>query len=195
MVRKFRNALELADAADVGHLIEVAVLLRDPQPRIGAARQNRSLGVPGNVIGELIDGGRVEEAAELDGLLRQRRKARGARLVIEALAFRISGLLRPVSGLQDGPIAGTAAQVAGDGVAKIGRRGAALVLLVVRVQGHDESRRAETALRAVAVDHRTLHRMERAPALQPFDGDDLLALERAEKEDAGVYGLVAQLAL
>src|SRR3546814_11188903 len=56
----------------------------------------------------------------------------------------------------------------------------------------DEARRAEAALRAVAVDHRLLHGMQPAALRQMLDGDELAAIQSAEKLDAGVHGAVAQ---
>src|SRR5262245_22069334 len=64
--------------------------------------------------------------------------------------------------------------------------------LVQREEAHDEPRRAEPALRAVAVDHRLLHRMQRTVgALEALDGDELLAVERRDKLDARVDGAEA----
>ena len=65
-------------------------------------------------------------------------------------------------GVDDRAVAGAAAQVAGDPVVH-GRAGDRLAARVVeqREQRHDEARRAEAALRAMEVDHRLLHRMQR----------------------------------
>ena len=59
-------------------------------------------------------------------------------------------------------------------------------------QAHDDARGAETALRAVQVDHRLLHRMERVAVGEILDGDEFDAVELAEQQNAGVDRLVAQ---
>jgi hypothetical protein len=51
----------------------------------------------------------------------------------------------------------------------------------------DEARRAEAALAAVMVDHRALHRMQRAiGAGQPLDGAHGLAVKLRQEQDAGI---------
>ena len=55
------------------------------------------------------------------------------------------------------------------------------------VERHDEARRAEAALRAVTIDHRLLHRMQRAVlGRQMLDGDDMGGIQRADETDAGI---------
>ena len=45
------------------------------------------------------------------------------------------------------------------------------------------------------IDHRLLHRMQRAVrAAQMLDGDDMAAVERAEEADAGIDAFIDQLA-
>ena len=61
------------------------------------------------------------------------------------------------------------------------------VLFVQRPHRHHEARRAEAALRAVALDHRFLHRMQRAVRLtQVLDGEERFAVQRRHELDAGV---------
>ena len=74
----------------------------------------------------------------------------GVELVCALVA---AGLL---GGIEDRPVAGAAAEVAGERLVGLGRIGAGAVLLQGE-QRHDETRRAEPALRAMAVDHRLLH--------------------------------------
>ena len=54
------------------------------------------------------------------------------------------------------------------------------------VERHHEARRAEAALRAVAVGHRALDRVERAAPRQALDGLQRLAVEHRQEEDAGI---------
>src|SRR5205085_1648054 len=61
-------------------------------------------------------------------------------------------------------------------------------------QRHHEARGAEAALRAVAVDHRLLHRVQAVAALQVLDGEERLAVERRQEADARVHRLQPQLA-
>ena len=65
-------------------------------------------------------------------------------------------------------------------------------LLMVRIKRHHEPRRAEAALRAVALGHRLLNRVERARLLESLDGNELPAVEGAQAQDARVVGRVAQ---
>ena len=81
------------------------------------------------------------------------------------------------------------------------------MVLVGRPERHHEARRAEAALRAVAVDHRLLHRVQRAgrmrvfrrcgvPAgalrLQILDREQRLAVQCRQELDAGVDGAQLQ---
>src|SRR5690606_18073318 len=64
--------------------------------------------------------------------------------------------------------------------------------MVQREQGHHEARRAEAALRAVALDHGLLYGMERAVgAAQVLDRDQLPAVALRHEQDAGVDRAVA----
>ena len=61
------------------------------------------------------------------------------------------------------------------------------------VERHDEAGCAEAALRAVAIDHRLLHRMQAAVrAFQMLDRQQLAAVQRRQEADAGIDRLVAQ---
>ena len=97
--------------------------------------------------------------------------------------------------VDDRAVARAAAEIAGerivDGLAAHRPR----AVLVEREQAHHDAGRAEAALRAVMLDHRRLHRMERAVVGEVLDGDDLGAVDLAEQEDAGVDRLVAEPAV
>ena len=64
--------------------------------------------------------------------------------------------------VDDRPVAGAAAQVAGQRVVDVARATARARVLVQPEQVITKPGRAEAALRAMAVDHRLLHRMQRA---------------------------------
>ena len=112
-------------------------------------------------------------------------------------AARSNGTLRqvehPLAGIEDRPVAGAAAEVSGERAANLRRRSGASPpprARVERPQRHHEAGRAEAALRAVAVDHRLLHRVQVAIRLpQVLDGEERLAVERRHELDAGVDGL------
>ena len=63
------------------------------------------------------------------------------------------------------------------------------------VERHDEARRAEAALRAVLVDERLLHGMQRAGQSQVLHRHDVGRVERSDEADAGIDGLVAEIAV
>src|SRR5437879_4781725 len=119
---------------------------------------------------ELVERGRREEAlvarADQRRVAGQRGEARGARGVFRA--FVLAQLLHARAGREDRLIAGAAAQIAGERVGEL-----VPLVLVMRVERHYETRRAETALRSVAVDHRLLRRMQGGAALQRLDRDAL----------------------
>ena len=73
---------------------------------------------------------------------------------------------------------------------------APFLLQVHAPQGHHEARRAKAALRAVAFDHRLLHRMQGAVGLlQVFHGEQRLAVQRGRELDAGIDRLQRELAV
>ena len=117
---------------------------------------------------------------------------------IERHAWMAGFVEHAQGGFDDRPVAGAAAQVAGerlvDLVAARQARPSGLVL-VERPQGHHEARRAEAALRAVAIDHRLLDGVQRAIWLaQVFHGIEGAAVEGGQELDAGVDGLEGETA-
>ena len=94
-------------------------------------------------------------------------------------------------GVDDGAVAGAAAQVAGQGVDDGLAAGAGGVVLIQREQAHREAWRAEAALGAVATYQRLLHRVQ-APGAgeggEVFDGEHGLAVEGGQEADAGIDG-------
>jgi hypothetical protein len=99
-------------------------------------------------------------------------------------------------GRDDRPVAGAAAEIAGERVVDPRPARRARLLVVEGRQGHHEARRAEAALRAVVLDHRLLDRVERAVrALEVLDGQELAAVQRRHEADAGIDRAVAQPAV
>ncbi len=85
-----------------------------------------------------------------------------------------AGLLR---GLNNGLVAGAAAQVAADGVGNLAAAGRGGCRVRQMRQAHDKTRGTKATLRAVAIDHGLLHRVQRAIGLlQTFYGFDAFAV-------------------
>ncbi len=59
-------------------------------------------------------------------------------------------------------------------------------------QAHDDARGTEAALRAVQIDHRLLHRVERVALGEILDGNEFDAIKLAEQQNAGVDRFVPQ---
>ena len=114
-----------------------------------------------------------------------------------AVEFDARQFAHAARGVDDRPVAGAAAQVAGQGVVDLAAARLPAVLFQVHApQRHDEAGRAEAALGTVAFDHRLLHRMQGAVGLlQVFDREQRLAVERGGELDAGVDRLQRQLAI
>jgi len=87
-------------------------------------------------------------------------------------------------GFDDRFVAGTAAQVSGKSVVNAFSRGM-VVVFVESEEGHDESRRAVSALTPIRLDHRLLNRVVRAGGIaEIFHGDHLFAVHHGEKDEA-----------
>jgi hypothetical protein len=95
-----------------------------------------------------------------------------------------------VGGVDDGLVTGAAAQVARQ---RVGDLGTARLRQGVHKPGqaHDDARRAEAALAAVAVHHGLLHRVQRTVGLfQAFNGLDRFAVQRGQQLQATVDGKI-----
>ncbi len=93
-------------------------------------------------------------------------------------------LQRPQPRLDDGAIAGTTTQVAGQG---IGQSGAVrpLFRLIQGIKRHDEAGRTEAALRAMLIHHRLLHRMQLGTVgLETLHREEFLTVQRWQELDA-----------
>jgi len=97
-------------------------------------------------------------------------------------------------GVEDRPIAGAAAEIAGERVTGAGV-GRGLALVVEREQAHHDAGRAEAALGAWKSDHRLLDRMETGAFGKVLDRQHLGAVDLAEQQDAGVDRLIGRRAV
>ncbi len=193
------DLLHLGDLTDMDHHRQLAMELGDLQCQVGATGKQSCVGIGGVDLGQFGDGQRRQATlvavAELghftwgDGLeLGDGLGFAGIELVRLAAAAGLFG------GFEDRSVAGAAAEVAGQGfvglvrIVFIDRAG----VLLQGEQAHDEARRAEAALRAVAVDHRLLDAVQTALVLEVFDADQLLAVQRGDEGQARVEGAIAQ---
>ena len=193
------DRVESGDAAEPDDLLQVAQLLGDPQADVGRAADQHGARKAGVKRGERSFARRrgeegvvvADEQVAAVGERRQRRGALGGRGGETIGRPAVAGRQRRVD---DRPIAGATAEVAGERVARalVGRR---LALVIEREQAHDDAGRAEAALRAVIVDHRLLHRMQALALGEVLDGQHFGAVDLAEQQDAGVDRLVAQSAV
>lgn len=115
------------------------------------------------------------------------------RLAVDRLRAEVVAAER-FDGLEDGRVAGAAAQVPVKGALKLDilDRQLALVRGIPqhRIDAHDDSWRAEAALRAVELPHALLEWVRVVGVADSFDGDDMLAFEDEERGEAGVNGEV-----
>ncbi len=164
-------------------------MLRDPEADVGAAGEDRGGRTPGERPRETGRGDRRDVAAA--GSLDAQFPGHPDRVE----PFAQFALVRLVRGIfvhaarrgQDRAITRAAAEVAGQRLTD-GPVIRVALAAIQREQRHDESRRAEAALGAVALDHGALHGMQLAcGGLQAFDGEQRLAVERRQEPDAGIH--------
>ena len=203
-----RDAFQLGHFTDVDDVAQVAHLLVDPQADVGGAGEQLRLRMRQPQARELAQRARREEAigaagrvrarrSEVERAARQRTQGRGGRIDRQPLDRQLEHAL---AGIEDRPVAGAAAQVAGQissaSCCRVGFVPLAGKALVACRQRHHEARRAEAALRAVAVDHRLLHRVQRVAAgvAHVFHREQRLAVQRGQEADAGVDALQLELA-
>jgi hypothetical protein len=183
---------QLGHAAEVAGFGRPAVLLVDPQSHVGGAGNHQGIGPRGPARQGLGERGRAPDRAA--GAFEP-----GARVV--AQGGQPGGQRREVegprrhggqspSGIDDGPVAGAAAQVARDGglrllAAERARRAA--IGVVEGEQRHHEAWRAEAALRGMVIDHGLLHRVQGAVGRgQVLDREHRTAIDRRQRPDAAV---------
>ncbi|MNM87658.1 hypothetical protein D3C81_998470 [compost metagenome] len=191
----FLDPVQVFDLADVEQVTQLAELLGHPQADVGAAGQDADIGLRRLDRAELGRGARGKEVLALRAVAEGLAALEVAQRVGDLFRIELAGGRRgqrhhALAGVDDRPVAGAAAQVAGQGIADLlARRGLAAgrVLLVQRPQRHHEAGRAEPALGAMALHHGLLHRVERTVRLtQVFHGDQGLAVERGQELDAGI---------
>jgi epoxyqueuosine reductase len=185
------DALQRVDLPELHEHVEAAMLLGDLQAEIGGAGDEDRIGRSGEQVVELGQGsrrmpascaGRVGET----GRPRERTQRPCRRVGVAREGIGCAAQADLLGGVEDGAIAGTAAQIAAQ---RPHRRLARCrrVIVAVGEQAHHEARRAEAALRAVMIDHRLLHGMQRAVRrLQALDRDQLAPVERRDRLDAGI---------
>ena len=197
-----RDAAQLVEMADMDDGRDVAHELRHPEPYVGGAGDDGGLRLGG------VEGGEIVERAGQDDpsaiafhhdatavfqrfqLLHDRR-ALGDQRVAVALAERGDRL----GGADDRGIARAATEIALQRLLDLGD-GRLRPFHPQAVERHDEARCAEAALRAVMIDHRLLHRMQRpARCGQRLHGHDVTAVERGDEADAGIDRFVFQPAI
>ncbi len=194
------------DLAHVNDGVEFAVLLRHPQADIRTARQYRGVRVPVECGGQLVDRPWRKETA-LAVTQFERAVADDLPQAFDTIGHGFiaavwlpqpvviggGNLVHRTRCGDDRAIAGAAAQIARERVVDIPARGIAL-RLVKREQRHDETRRAEAALRAVLLDHGLLHRVQPGAApVETLHGNQLLAVQRRQELDAGIHGFEREL--
>ncbi|MNC30261.1 hypothetical protein D3C75_785410 [compost metagenome] len=172
------------------------MLLGDLQRQVGAAGQQAGLRVGPIDFRQLVQRLR-QQAAPLATLQRgialagddlQRGQGFGF-MALEAVGLSLcAGLF---GGGDDRPVAGAAAQVAGQRIDRL-RAVVSGAALLQGKQRHDETRCAEAALAAVAVGHRLLHAMQMPRLTEILDGDQLLAVQGGHEGQAGVQAAIAQ---
>ena len=195
-VGRLADRVEAGDPAEPDDLGELAQLLGDPEADVGRPADQRGAGVAGIERGERIEARRSGEKARLVSdekvpPVGERGERSGP--LIGRGGEPVGG--RAVAGrkarVDDRPVAGAAAEIAGELIAEARRRRRG-PRMIGGEQAHHDARRAEAALRAVQVDHRLLDRMERVALGEILDGDEFDAVELAKQQDAGVDRLVAQ---
>ena len=179
---------------------DVAMQLGDPQSHVGGAGQDGRLRVLLAETRQLCKRCGREEAPA--AVLQADRLGVAHGLELPALSgqrplfpSRSRHIVHCLRGAHDRPVAGATAEVASENVVDAARIGLRLAE-VGRVERHDEPRRAEAALRAMAVGKRLLHRMRGAIfALHVLHRHDAAPLEHRQQQDAGIDGAVVHGAL
>ena len=185
------DALQFGDVADVDDRRQLRVLFGYPQTDIGPAGEDCGVRARGERLSKFRDRARrnVSRTRGRQALLAG--DANRQQLFLElALACRVEVIRILVHASrrgQDRSITRAAAQIARQGVTHGVIAGIA-VGLVKREERHDETRRTEAALRAVALHQRPLHRVQSAAIgrFEALDGEEGLAVQSREKPDAGI---------
>jgi len=95
-------------------------------------------------------------------------------------------------GVDNGPVAGAAAEIARQRIVDCCPIGSLAIAVEMREQAHDDAGRAKAALRPVTGRHRGLHRMQFSLVREILDRDEFAAVQLAERRDAGVHRFIKQ---
>ena len=183
VIARFLDLLQFGAAVEEDHVLQIAQGFRHPQPHIRRPCNQRRVRAGGVGGSELVQRFRGGEAGGLSApqtprkvFLNQRSRGR----VLEPIGHRLIG--GRFCRADDRGIAGAAAEVA--------RQCVVVVPVAVEMRNrhrHDETGRAEAALRSVMVDHRLLHRVQGAVGgADALDRAHRAAVKLGQEEDAGV---------
>ena len=172
-VGRLADRVEAGNPAEPDDLAQLAQLLGDPEADVGRPGDQRGVGVAGVERGERIEARRRGEEARLVAgekvlPVGERGERRGPLAGRGGEPVGGRAVAGRKSGREDRPVAGAAAEIAGKLFVEARRRRGGPGMIGGE-QAHDDARGAETALRAVQVDHRLLHRVERVAVGQILD--------------------------
>src|SRR5579871_741608 len=187
------EALQFLHRADIDDRVKAPMLFADPEADIGAAGEDAGVGMTKQQLGQVVDVAWREIASVAGppwkGAINCLQGDDDLPLIAaEAVGGPVASHA-PGRG-DDGPITRAAAEVAGQRIVDprpVDRR----AVMEHDEEGHDESRSAESALRAVTIHHGLLHRVKLAVgARQILDSQKLFAVKRRQELDAGVDGAI-----
>ncbi len=120
----------------------------------------------------------------------RRRQSKFVAGAAEPVGFLRRVLVHGVGRCDDGPVPGAAAEVAGQRVIDIAPArpvdGVERRVFVEREQGHDEARRAESALGPVRLHERALHRVQPVSRGQRLHREQFRAIQGRDETDTGI---------
>ena len=189
-------AVGMGDAPKLGHvpqvdqLAELAQLLGDPQADVRGTGQQARVWLRLEKARQRRQGARRMKAARFADRCIGLQGAETGRQAFQRQP-RARCVQHAFARIEDGPVAGAAAEVAAQGVGKLGACRAGLALRVSLVAGRQRDskpRRAKAALRAVRRHQGTLRRMQVAGRREILHRQQRLAVQRGQEADAGVDG-------
>ena len=194
--------LDLVEAgpADMNDLVDGRELLGDPQADIGCATDDPGIGMALIKRSErCLACGRREEAGvvadeDVGMVLQLTQRSDGAGLVCDE-AIRHGTGAGLAGGVDNGPVAGTAAKIAREAIVDFCPAGSLAVAVEMREQAHDNAGRTKAALRPMTRRHRRLHRMQFPLVREVLHRDEFAAVQLAKCRDAGVHRFIKQTAI
>ena len=184
-----RDVTQLPDGFECDHHRQRLAILAHAQPEIGAAAKQDCARVLLHRREQRLERAWHQKglgAATIVGAWRHAGQLFGQHRGLGDEA--IGGPLREAAaGLHDRAVAGATAEIAGEGFVH-GRAVRRLAAMVEGKHRHHETGRAEAALGRVGIDHRLLHRMERAVRCgQTFDREDGAIVDLRKHHEAGIH--------